>query len=145
MKRILYLSTLLLAAASLSSAFLSGKRPAGDSLARSSPRTLSTSALKADNDLIDNVDVAIIGAGLGGLCAGAILNTLYGKKVGIYESHYLAGGCAHAFDRKKDGVTFTFDSGPTILLGCSSPPFNALEQVLQAVGQPVEWIPYDGW
>jgi phytoene dehydrogenase-like protein len=92
------------------------------------------------------VDVAIIGAGLGGLCAGAILNTLYGKKVGIYEAHYLAGGCAHAFDRRAaDGVNFTFDSGPTILLGCSSPPFNALQQVLDAVGQKVEWIPYDGW
>ncbi|EEC46339.1 carotenoid isomerase [Phaeodactylum tricornutum CCAP 1055/1] len=84
----------------------------------------------------DLVDVAIIGAGLGGLCAGAILNTLYGKKVGIYEAHYLAGGCAHAFDRRAaDGVNFTFDSGPTILLGCSSPPFNALQQVLDAVGQ----------
>lgn len=94
----------------------------------------------------DLVDVAIIGAGLGGLCAGAILNTLYGKKVGIYEAHYLAGGCAHAFDRRAaDGVNFTFDSGPTILLGCSSPPFNALQQVLDAVGQKVEWIPYDGW
>lgn len=79
-----------------------------------------------------------------GLCAGAILNTLYGKTVGIYESHYLAGGCAHAFDRKaaSNGETFTFDSGPTILLGCSSPPYNPLAQVLQAVDQNIEWIPY---
>ena len=79
-----------------------------------------------------------------GLCAGAILNTLYGKKVGIYESHYLAGGCAHAFDRKaaSNGEIFTFDSGPTILLGCSSPPYNPLAQVLQAVDQNIEWIPY---
>ena len=65
-----------------------------------------------------NVDIAIVGAGLGGLCAGAILNTLYHKKVAIFESHYLAGGCAHAFDRTaSNGETFTFDSGPTILLG----------------------------
>lgn len=64
------------------------------------------------------VDVAIVGAGLGGLCAGAILNTLYNKKVAVFESHYLAGGCAHAFDRKSsNGEVFTFDSGPTILLG----------------------------
>jgi len=40
----------------------------------------------ADDDLDDVVDVAIVGAGLGGLCAGAILNTVYGKKVGIYEA-----------------------------------------------------------
>jgi phytoene dehydrogenase-like protein len=81
-----------------------------------------------------------------GLCAGAILNTLYNKKVGIYESHYLPGGCAHAFDRKsKSGPTFTFDSGPTILLGCSSPPFNPIAQILNAVNQPIDWIPYDAW
>ena len=55
------------------------------------------------------VDIAIVGAGIGGLSAGAILNTLYGKKIGVFESHYLPGGCAHAFERTaktkdKDGV-----------------------------------------
>ncbi len=83
---------------------------------------------------VEEVDIAIIGAGIGGLCAGAILNTLYNKKVGIYESHYLPGGCAHAFPAstfiekgdKKEKVTFTFDSGPTIVLGCSTKPYNPL-------------------
>lgn len=96
----------------------------------------------------DEVDIAIVGAGIGGLCAGAILNTLYNKKVGIYESHFLPGGCAHAFERKADnGMTFTFDSGPTIVLGCSHEPYNPLQQVLRAVGvdHEVQWIPYDGW
>jgi len=117
----------------------------------------------------EQVDIAIVGAGIGGLCAGAILNTLYNKKVGIYESHYLAGGCAHAFERVaiipspsptvEDGeseqqqqkmqqkIAFTFDSGPTIVLGCSKEPYNPLQQVLRAVGveDQVEWIPYDGW
>ena len=106
-------------------------------------------------ETIEEVDVAIIGAGIGGLCAGSILNTLYDKKVGIYESHYLPGGCAHAFpataiidkDSKKQKVTFTFDSGPTIVLGCSTEPYNPLRQVLNAVGlsEEVEWIPYQGW
>ena len=109
----------------------------------------------------DNVvDVAIIGAGLGGLCAGAILNTLYNKRVAIYESHYIPGGCAHAFSRTSPitGQTFVLDSGPTILLGCSSSPSsssksskkiipNPLQQVLQAIkrDQDVTWIPYNGW
>lgn len=112
------------------------------------------------NNIDDEVDIAIIGAGIGGLAAGAILNTLYNKKVGIYESHYLAGGCAHAFERlaqktktkdtdtdnQKDKlIRFTFDSGPTIVLGCSQEPFNALRQVLNAVDQSVDWIRYDGW
>jgi phytoene dehydrogenase-like protein len=102
--------------------------------------------LAVDDNAVESVDVAIVGGGIAALCAGAILNTLYKKKVGVYESHYLPGGCAHAFDRRSSsGVTFTFDSGPTILLGCSSPPFNALQQVLNAINQPVEWIPYSGW
>lgn len=92
------------------------------------------------------VDIAIVGAGIGGLCAGAILNTLYGKKVGVFESHYIPGGCAHAFDRQsKNDMKFKFDSGPTILLGCSQQPFSALRQVLNAVDQNVDWIRYDGW
>jgi phytoene dehydrogenase-like protein len=114
--------------------------------------TVDMDTMENSNDddemmLEEQVDICIIGAGLGGLCAGAILNTLYGKTVAIYESHYLAGGCAHAFTRRSSttGMDFTFDSGPTILLGCSSPPFNALQQVLQAVKQDVEWIPYTAW
>jgi phytoene dehydrogenase-like protein len=92
------------------------------------------------------VDVCIVGAGLGGLCAGAILNTLYGKQVAIFESHYLAGGCAHAFPRQVGDYQFVMDSGPTILTGCSgSSRVNALQQVLHAINQTVEWIPYHSW
>jgi phytoene dehydrogenase-like protein len=100
-----------------------------------------------DDDILEEVDVAIVGTGLGGLCAGAILNTVYGKTVALFESHYIAGGCAHAFERTSNinNVTYTLDSGPTILLGCSSPPYNALRQVLDAVNQTVPWIPYTGW
>lgn len=95
------------------------------------------------------VDVAIVGAGLAGLCAGALLNAVYNHTVAVYESHYLPGGCAHAFERPSAMVpnhtTFTLDSGPTILLGCSNPPYNALRQVLNAVNETVEWISYDAW
>ena len=117
----------------------------------------SPSVLDADESgtgpSIDRVDVAIVGAGIGGLCAGAILNTLYGKKVGVYESHYLPGGCAHAFDRvgrhaqTGEKTVFTFDSGPTIVLGCSQKPFNPLRQVLNAIGRgdEVEWLRNNGW
>ena len=114
--------------------------------------------------MAEEVDVAIVGAGIGGLCAGAILNVLYGKTVGVYESHYLPGGCAHAFERiakvpssdEAEGgeggddekkIAFTFDSGPTIVLGCSRRPYNPLRQVLNAIGMgdEVEWIPYERW
>jgi phytoene dehydrogenase-like protein len=106
--------------------------------------------IEGKQEEVNEVDVAIVGAGIGGLCAGAILNTLYGKTVGLYESHYVAGGCAHSFERpssptNSSGVSFTFDSGPTILLGCSSRPYNPLRQVLNAIEQHVDWIPYSGW
>jgi phytoene dehydrogenase-like protein len=106
----------------------------------------------------ENIDVIIIGSGLSGLCAGAILNTVYQKKVAVFESHSLPGGCAHAFTRTTttttintphpaEKITFTFDSGPSILLGCSTTTSipNALQQVLQIVQQNVTWIPYSGW
>jgi len=114
--------------------------------------THSTSLTATTSDEEEHVDIAIVGAGIGGLCAGAILNTLYKKKVGIYESHYLPGGCAHAFphsanNEKGEKVNFTFDSGPTIVLGCSKKPFNPLRQVLNAIGlsEEVDWIPYSAW
>jgi len=44
-------------------------------------------------------DVVVIGSGLGGLCAAALL-AKYGYKVTMVEAHYLPGGCAHGFDIK---------------------------------------------
>ena len=124
-------------------------------VSRSFPAHISRlpSTSQSDDHEIEEVDVAIVGAGIGGLVAGGVLNTLYNKKVGIYESHYLPGGCAHAFERSIKlpshdiPTTFIFDSGPTIVLGCSKKPYNPLQQVLRAIGvdDQVEWIPYDGW
>ena len=42
-------------------------------------------------------DYIILGAGLGGLAAAACL-TKQGKKVAVFEKHYLPGGCCHTFD-----------------------------------------------
>ena len=51
-------------------------------------------------------DSIIIGAGLGGLTAAAKLAKA-GQKVLVLEQHYIAGGCATAFQRKK----FTMEVG----------------------------------
>ena len=42
-------------------------------------------------------DYIIMGAGLGGLAAAACL-TKQGKRVAVFEKHYLPGGCCHTFD-----------------------------------------------
>ena len=109
--------------------------------------TATTRAIIPMDDTNDDIDVIIVGSGLSGLCAGAILNTVYHQKVVVLESHAIPGGCAHAFTRRWDNRTFTFDSGPSILLGCSTTTSipNALQQVLQIVRQNVTWIPYSGW
>ena len=43
-----------------------------------------------------SLDVIVIGSGIGGLTAGALL-ARYGKRVLVCESHAIAGGAAHSF------------------------------------------------
>ncbi len=88
-------------------------------------------------------DVIIIGSGLGGLVAGALL-ARYGRRVIICESHTLPGGAAHAFTRQALGQTFTFDSGPSFYCGLSeATSANPLAQVLAVLGEKVQAVPYD--
>ena len=86
------------------------------------------------------LDVIIIGSGIGGLTAGALL-ARYGKKVLICESHTIAGGAAHSFSRRG----FHFDSGPSFYcgLGNQRPSLNPLKQVLDVLGESLEVVPYD--
>lgn len=56
--------------------------------------------------------VIVIGAGIGGLTAGALL-ARYGYDVTIYDQAIVAGGCASTFTRKG----FTFDVGATQVAG----------------------------
>ena len=74
-------------------------------------------------------DVIVIGSGIGGLTAAALLSR-YGKKVLVCESHTIAGGAAHSFSRR----SFKFDSGPSFYSGLIDPRSrNPLRQVLEAV------------
>ena len=94
---------------------------------------------------MQDADVVIIGSGIGGLVAGALL-ARYGKQVIVCESHSIPGGAAHSFTRKG----FHFDSGPSFYCGLGNvgagaerPSLNPLRQVLDVLEQPLETIPYD--
>ena len=89
-------------------------------------------------------DIVVIGAGIGGLSAAALL-AKYGYSVTVCESHDRVGGAAHGFTRRTAAGTFHFDSGPSLFSGCSAPSDNPLRQVLDAVGESPEWATYDDW
>jgi len=90
-------------------------------------------------DLSPKLDVIVIGSGIGGLVAGAML-ARYGKQVLICESHTIPGGAAHSFERRG----FHFDSGPSFYCGLSDPrSLNPLRQVLDVLGESVAAIAYD--
>jgi carotene isomerase len=84
-------------------------------------------------------DAIVIGSGIGGLVAGALL-ARYGKQVIVCESHSIPGGAAHSFTRQG----FHFDSGPSFYCGLSDPTsLNPLRQVLDVLEESVPAIPYD--
>lgn len=88
----------------------------------------------------DTTDVVVIGSGIGGLCCAALL-ARYGYHVTVCESHAIAGGAAHAFERNG----FIFDSGPSLYSGLSSPSPNPLRQVLDAIGEELPCVQYNTW
>src|SRR5690349_8464469 len=68
------------------------------------------SGRRARADVPSEVDVAVIGAGLGGLVAAARL-AQRGLRVAVFESHYTAGGCATQFTRGPKNARWHFDVG----------------------------------
>ena len=98
---------------------------------------------------IEEVDVIVIGSGIGGLSCAALLSK-YGLKTLCLEAHDTAGGCAHSFDRYSSAskeIPFRFDAGPSLISGLSRKSLNPLRQVMDAVGvaNEVDWHSYNGW
>ncbi len=79
----------------------------------------------------DRVDVIIIGAGIGGLTAAAIL-AKHGRSVMVLEKHYALGGCATVFSRVGKGQGYEFDVGLHYIGDCS--PGGLIPRILNGAG-----------
>ena len=88
---------------------------------------------------MQDADVIVIGSGLGGLTAAALL-ARYDQRVIVCESHTIPGGAAHSFERQG----FVFDSGPSFYCGLGDAnSLNPLRQVLDVLGEEIDAVPYD--
>ncbi|CAN0261220.1 unnamed protein product [Pylaiella littoralis] len=116
---------------------IAGSRASDGGATRAGSASVSVSAGGA---VSHETDVVVIGSGVGGLSAAAML-ARHGDSVTVLESHYLPGGVAHAFDIKG----YRFDAGPSLWAGMSEPGTNPLRQILDVLEEEVDWISYDGW
>ncbi len=81
---------------------------------------------KQNRHFDEEYDIAVIGAGIGGLTCAAYL-AKQGKKVKVFEQHYVPGGCCTSFSRKG----FKFDAGVLHLTGGKGS--GAFQRVLSAL------------
>jgi all-trans-retinol 13,14-reductase len=95
---------------------------------------------RSKTEIPDNMDVVIIGAGLGGLMAAAHLAKA-GHTVAVFDSHYVAGGCATSFARGSSKNRYVFDIGVHYV--GEGGPGAEFEQLLAPIGAEVEFAQLD--
>lgn len=85
-------------------------------------------------------DVAIVGAGLGGLTAAAYLAQA-GIQVAVFDQHYVAGGCCTQFSRGGPRNRYNFDIGLHYIGDCG--PNGQIPRILAGLGLSLDVVPLD--
>ena len=88
----------------------------------------------------EEVDVAVVGSGLGALVAAANL-AQRGLRVACFEAHTVAGGCATHFARGPKADRYRFDIGLHYIGDCG--PRGAIPRMLNNVGIALDFVPMD--
>jgi phytoene dehydrogenase-like protein len=102
---------------------------------RASRETFNWPAPSFAKDTGSDCDVVVIGAGIGGLTAAALLADA-GRRVMVFDHHVLAGGYCHTYVRKahhdNTPVIYRFDAGPHDFSGVW--PGGPVSSVLERLG-----------
>jgi phytoene dehydrogenase-like protein len=98
------------------------------------------SARRARQAIPEQVDVAVVGAGLGGLVAAARLARA-GKRVAVFDGHYVAGGSCTMFQRRGPGGLYNFDIGLHYIGDCGVR--GAIPSILGDLGITLDYRPLD--
>jgi phytoene dehydrogenase-like protein len=90
-----------------------------------------------DSMVRDRYDVVVVGAGLGGLTAAALL-AKRGQRVLVVEQHYIPGGCCTAIRRKDVAI----DVGAALLFGWEDEN-SAHRFVMNELEEEIDMIPHE--
>jgi all-trans-retinol 13,14-reductase len=86
----------------------------------------------------NDYDAIVIGSGIGGLTAAALLAKL-GKRVCVLEQHYTAGGYTHSYEREG----YEWDVG-VHYIGEVHKPWSMIRRVFDVISDDkLEWAPMD--
>jgi NADPH-dependent glutamate synthase beta subunit-like oxidoreductase len=91
--------------------------------------------LLTDGIVRDRYEVVVVGSGIGGLTAAAML-AKRGIRVLVIEQHYIPGGCCTCI-RRND---ITFDVGAAVFMGCGDTGFTPHHFVMNELEEELDLI-----
>lgn len=91
-----------------------------------------------DGLIKNSYDIVVVGAGIGGLTAAALL-AKRGLKVLVIEQHYIPGGCCTSI--RRHGIAF--DVGASMLFGWAEKGYKPHRYVMNELEEEIDMIPND--